>query len=51
MTPEGASRQVEAPPETVTEGDAQYALDLVGRICRGGVGPAGAGHASGAEAR
>ena len=42
MTPAGASRQVEAPPETVTEGDAQYALDPVGRIYRE-VGPAGPG--------
>jgi hypothetical protein len=38
MTPAVASRQDAAPPETVTEGDAQHAIDLVGRICRE-VGP------------
>ena len=38
MTPAMASRQEAAPPERVTEGDAQYAIDLVDRICRE-VGP------------
>jgi hypothetical protein len=38
MTPAVGAHEHGSSPETVTEGDAQYALDLVGRICRD-VGP------------
>ena len=38
MTPAVASLRDAAPSGTVTEGDAQYVIDLVGRICRE-VGP------------
>ena len=38
MTPTAALREDGSLPEMVTEGDAQYALDVVRRICRD-VGP------------